>query len=321
MPLRASLLRGFTCTQEWSTLEGIKTNTTCRQNIMRIGLILSLALLFGCAGPQVKPLSLPVELVDQQTTQFPPSPQEIIHHPRLLAEVIAQLGSTVTGPRKSEVLTFIHQSMEGLGDFSYIPTLDIQAQLKAPEFLGFAPHSVVDTLKLGRALNSEFVSQVDIQIVESRLKEGEDQFKAQIQLALFSVSTGQLIFKENILYDSAAPARSKRKFKHLIQSNFPLKGFIIETRGAREVAKITLGSTLGLNIGRKVSIRSREVKHQLIRGVDKTLVSYSAESLATGEVIQVSTNDAWIWIPKAKRSQFKTGDLVFTLPETSHSIF
>jgi len=285
---------------------------------MRLGLIFFLVLFVGCATPQIKPLDL---AIDQEITTFPPSPEELLHHTRLIAEVLTTQGSTVTPARQLEILTFLHQSMESFGDFSYIPPMDVAAQLKTAPFVGFEPHSVVETLKLSASIGAEFASQVEIHITKSQLKQGIDQFSADIQLALFKVSTGQLIFKEKVVYSSANPLRSKKRFKKSIQSSFPLKGFIIETRGGREVAKITLGASFGLQIGRKVLIRSRKIRHQLVRGIDQTQISYSTEALAKGEVIQVSTNDAWIWIPEAKRSQFRTGDLVFTLPETSHSIF
>ena len=283
-------------------------------------LLFVLAFLVGCSVPSVDPLQLKIGPLDQETTRFPPQSHELIHQPRMMVELLTHEGMTVTGNRQSELLEFVHHSLSTFGGFSYVPQMDVKAQLETTEFLGFHPTSVVQALRLGQQLNANFVAQVELEITESKLVDGIDRYKANIGLTVFTVNTGQLIFKETLVYNSAKAAKSSQKTKRAIQSAFPLKGFIVETRGEREVAKITLGSSSGMKVGRKVQVRSRVVEHSLIRGVNQERIQYSAEVLATGEVIQVSENEAWIWLPKNDRKKIKNGDLVFTLPEATRSL-
>ena len=130
-----------------------------------------------------------------------------------------------------------------------------------------------------------------------------------------------MVFQQNIGFDSQKPEKSGTELKLLVQKFFPLRGFILETRGGHQVAKISLGRSLGVKLNREFHIRERSVENKIVSGVVRKVISFSPIALATGKVIRVMENESWIAIDKKDRIKIKSGQVVFSLPEKKSSFF
>ncbi len=152
-------------------------------------------------------------------------------------------------------------------------------------------------------------------LIESKMVENVDQFKANINLTVFTTDSGQVIFQQNIHYDSQKYERSYKKLRQLIQTYFQIRGYILETRGAHQVAKISLGRSVGIELGRKIQIRERTVKTEIINGVSRSIVSFDVNALAMTEVIKVMEDDSWVLVNKKDQPKIKKGQVIFTMSE------
>ena len=285
----------------------------------------SLCLLFFCAGlvacsgPTVDPLSLPLNPPDLETAQFPPSESELVHRPRMLLTLVASAKEDLSPAQTGESLAFLAESLAKYGDFAPIPESKVKALLAREDQRGFRPESIAMALNLGSLLGAEFVAQVELSLAP--VKRSDAPYKTQGKITLFHQASGRMVFLEPWVYDSADPTESRTRLKPKIQAAFPLRGFVLETRGDRRVAKISLGASLDLKVGQKVSFRSRIVETSLQNGLNSQLITYSPQVQCQGEVILVTANHAWVLIKPKDQEKLKKGDVVFTEPENSGSFF
>ncbi|MDT8445319.1 MAG: hypothetical protein RRB13_00315 [bacterium] len=277
-------------------------------------------LLAACAPQKVEPTKLPLTAIDEQKTAFPPEENELLQKPRLYVNLITHKHPTVTQAREEAILGFTADSLSRYAAFAPIEQRRVENLLSQSDYRGFRAESAAQAIELGKALGAQFVMQTELSIASSKLEKGVDRFKAIVGLTVFKVDSGQVVFKENLNYDSSEPAESRQEVKPVIQRAFPLMGFVLQTRGDRQVAKISLGSSLGLQVGRKVQIRKRKIERDLVQGLNTGVISYS-EALATAEVIQVQANDAWVELDPRDRDKIHQGDVVYTLPEKRSSLF
>ena len=281
-------------------------------------LLLVTAGLVACSSPNIDPLSLPVNPPDLETSLFPPSESELVHRPRMLLTLVAAQEG-LSEAQAQETLAFLAESFGKYGDFAPIPEPKVRALLAKEDQKGFRPESIAMALNLGSQLGAEYVAQVELSLAPS--KKEQAPFKAKGKITLFHQSSGRMVFLEPLDYDSANPSESRRALKPKVQAAFPLRGFVLETRGDRKVAKVSLGASLDLKVGQKVSFRSRTVENTLQNGLNSQVITYSPQVLCQGEVILVTANHAWVLIKPKDQEKLKKGDVVFTEPENSGSLF
>ena len=267
----------------------------------------SLCLLFFCAGlvacsgPTVDPLSLPLNPPDLETAQFPPSESELVHRPRMLLTLVASAKEDLSPAQTGESLAFLAESLAKYGDFAPIPESKVKALLAREDQRGFRPESIAMALNLGSLLGAEFVAQVELSLAP--VKRSDAPYKTQGKITLFHQASGRMVFLEPWVYDSTDPTESRTRLKPKIQ------------------AKISLGASLDLKVGQKVSFRSRIVETSLQNGLNSQLITYSPQVQCQGEVILVTANHAWVLIKPKDQEKLKKGDVVFTEPENSGSFF
>ena len=179
----------------------------------------------------------------------------------------------------------------------------------------FQPGNIADAIQLGASINVDFVSQMQITIIESKMVKNIDHIKANVNLTLFTTGSGQVIIKHDALYDSQNLERSDEALRQLVQTNFPIRGFILETRGGHQVAKISLGRSAGIKLGRQILIRERQVNSQIVNGVSRKTITFKAAALAKTKVIQVLENESWVAVNKGDQHKIKKGQVIFTLPK------
>jgi hypothetical protein len=258
---------------------------------------------------------IPIFEADKLEAQFPPSNDELVLRPNILLPLLVFKGQTVTEERLKEINHFINSSFKQHGNFSIISKNQTDTLLGKDENKHFQPSNIADAIQLGSSVNADFVSQMQVTIIESKMVDNVDRFKANINFAVFRTDSGQVVVQEDIHYDSQRYDRSNKNLKQLIQTYFQIRGYILETRGNHQVAKISLGRSVGIELGRKIQIRERTVKTQIINDVSHSIISFDVNALTETEVIRVMEDDSWVLVNKKDQSKIKTGQVVFTMPE------
>ncbi len=272
-------------------------------------------LLSGCATKKINPLSLPVQKSDYLEARFPPNVDELVLRPYILLPLVTVKDQTVTKARLDDIRHFIHSSLENNGNFSVITTDQTNAIMAKEENRHFQPANIADAIQLGASVNANFVSQMEITIVESKMVKNIDFFKANVNLTIFTTDSGQVVIKQDVTYDSEDIEQSDEALRKLIQTYFPIRGYILETRGGHQVAKISLGRSTGIRLGRKIQIRERNVHSEIVNGVSRRNVTFGTVALTTAEVVRVQEDDSWIQINKGDQHKIKKGQVIFTTPE------
>jgi len=278
-------------------------------------------LIGGCAQQKVDPLQLPVLPEDEQLAAFPPIEEELIKRARLLLPLVVFKDGTVTEARLKEITAFLNDTFETHAHFAVIPADQVETLLSAPENRQYQPSNVGDAIQLGVSLKADFISQMQVTIVESKMEQGIDRFSANINLTLFTTDSGQVVMQQNVLYQSRKVAESAKALRLLVQQHFPLRGFILETRGGRQVAKLSLGRSLGIALDREFQVREREVKTEIIDGVARRTVLFAPGVLANIKVISVQEEDCWALVKPEDRAKIRKGQAVFSLPEKTSPFF
>ena len=280
-----------------------------------ISIVFIAFLISGCAPKKLNPLTLPIEKADLQEAQFPPTEDELVLRPYILLPLITATGPTVTKARLDDLRHFIHSSLESHGNFSVISAQHTAALLNKEENRHFQAGNIADAIQLGTSLNANFVSQMEMTIIESKMVDSVDHFKANVNLTIFTTDSGQVVIKRDIVYDSQELEDSEAKLRQLVQTYFPIRGYILETRGGHQVAKISLGRNAGIKLGRKIQVRERSVKSEIVNGVSRRTVTFGAAALTMAEVTRVQENDSWIQINKGDQHKIRIGQVIFTVAE------
>jgi len=286
-----------------------------------IAIFAAIILIGGCAGKQINPLSLPITGSDRVQTAFPPTGDELIIRTQLLLPLVVYKDQTTTDQRLMQILEFVHQGFEQNANIAAIPQQEVENLLSKEENRRFQATNVADAIQLGMSLKAQFVSQMQITIIESKVVKGVDQFKANINLTIFTTGSGQVVFQKDFGLDTQKFEKSENELKLLVQRSFPIRGYILETRGGHQVAKISLGRSMGIKLNREFHIRERNVKTEIVSGVTRKVVSFPTAALATAKVIKIMENESWILIEKSDRAKIKLGQVVFTLPEKKGPLF
>ncbi|MBU3918169.1 hypothetical protein KKA14_21780 [bacterium] len=277
------------------------------------------ALFLGsCANKEINPLSLKILETDKQEATFPPSQEELAIEPRLLLSLILYKDNTVTDDRLNQILSFVHQEFEKHGNFTTIPRNQIEALLANEENRRFQLSNVADAIQLGKSMDAAFVAQLQITIPESKIKEGVDTFKANINLTMFRTDSSQVILRKDIQFNTEKYKESSQILKKAVQENFSLRGYILETRGGQQVAKISLGRSMGIQLNREFQVRERIVETTLVEGATRKSVSFHPTALAVVKVIKIMENESWVEINLKDRSKIKKGQVVFSLPDNDN---
>ncbi|MCP4297325.1 MAG: hypothetical protein GY786_17115 [Proteobacteria bacterium] len=280
-----------------------------------LGIMIFSVLLNSCNQVEIDPLKLTILPVDRETASFPPSKEELMVQPRVLFPLIVYRGETVTTPRFQKAYQFFQESFEKYGDFTFIPLATVQELLDKEENKHFQASNVADAIELANGQNASFVVQIGIDILEAKRVKAIDHFKINIDAGVITTSTGQVIFKNNILVDTLKPEESEAAIKKQVQEHFPVKGYILETRGGHQVAKISIGRSRGIRMGRELLVRDRIVKTVMVNGMVRKTVTFSPQAVANVKVIKVHEDESWISIDEELRKGIKLGQVVFTEPE------
>jgi hypothetical protein len=266
----------------------------------------------------VDPLTLEITRLDKEESPFPPAEDELSVSPHLLLSLVTYKDPTVTEPRLAAVMDFLHNGFERYANFSAIPMNKVAELMTSEENRRFLASNVADAIQLGNQLNASFVAQLQVMIGASKIVKNVDHYTANANMTIFTTDSGQVVFKQDLVFDTLDPEASEKELRKLVQEYFPLRAFILETRGDRQFGKISIGRSLGIKIGREFLVREREVKSEIVMGMNRKTVSFSPLALGTVKVVEVMEDESWVSIEKSDRSKIKKGMIVFSRPEKSN---
>lgn len=278
-------------------------------------IFITILLATSCAEKKIDPYALQILPEDKVASKFPPTKEELVPVLEQMVLLVASKNETVSQTRLDQLVTFIRSGISNHSNVKNIPSEKLDETFKEKEFHAFQPDNVSEAIRLGKKLNARFVSQLQLSIKEAKMVEGVDRFKANVNFSVFTTDSGQIMFKQNLEYDSSNPTESNVKLKEVIQKYFPVKGYILETRGNHQVAKISVGRSLGVTLNQMFNVRARTVESTVTFGFVRRSVSYSQEVIAPVTVIKVMENEAWVSIPEKDRPKIKLGQVLFSLPE------
>ena len=272
---------------------------------------------FVSCQKQVNPTQLKILGEDQKKADFSPSNTEMILKREDLVSLVVYKSKNLTLEKLNFIRSVITKEFINHGNIYFIPEKRIEEKLKTSEYRNFNPKNVADAIQLGKDFSATYVAQLEVSIIKNSKFKGVDRFVANINIAVFTTGSSQNVVKKNIEIDTAKSSSVKEVTK-LVQRYFPLKGYIIESRANHQVAKITLGKSLGIKAGRELLIRNRIVKGGIVgkdnsKGFFIKTISFS-EPIASVEVIKVMENESWVFIKKEDRSKIRLGQVVFTQP-------
>jgi len=287
---------------------------------MRFFLLLCSSFIFlsSCTVKQIDPLSFKVLKDDLQQTEHPPTPDELVIQKNILMPVIVFKDQTVTETRMNDILSFIYNILEQQANFSVIPASQISQMLEKDENRGIQLSNVSAVIQLGQQQNATHISQMQITIQKSSVIKNVDHYEANIKMTVFTTNSREHVFSKDILYNTQDKRDSTSSFKEIVQTYFPLKGYILESRGNHQVAKVSLGRSLGITIGRELMVRERTKQTEIVNGESRTTISFTPIAVATVKVIKVMENDCWVAIDKDDQKKIKKGQVIFTSPQESN---
>lgn len=261
-----------------------------------------------------KPIPIPSQLSitkeDQQSVENPPTKEELILSRNDLAILrIPQKG--ISQIEIDNTLKIITRSFNKEANFQVIPNQKVKRMIAKPSYRNFDSKNVIDAIELAEALNATYVAQVYFEKIE-------DERTHSINITVFKVDTRQTVLKEEMIVDPLYSEKFYEQFKVIVQKYFPLQGFILETRGNRQVAKISLGRSVGIEAGRKLIVYNRIITGNIqgnntSEGLGVQRIQYS-EKVATVKVIEVMENESWVLINSSDSDRIRLGQVVFTLP-------
>ena len=281
--------------------------------IIQIGVIL--LLVSNCAEKPINLDLLQVLPEDKITDEFPPTAQELIPKVYQVMTLVSTKDATVTDTREEALTSFIKT---GFVKYSHVRPIDekeLKNKLSDKAYSGFQADNVAEAIQLGKELKARYVAQLQLTILESKMENSVDRYKATIDFNVFTTDAGQSRLNEKIEYNSADLKKATSQLKNIIQTHFSVMGYIIETKGGHQVAKISVGRNAGIKLNREFLIRSRKVESKEMDGFVRKTVTFAKMSIAVGKVIKVMENESWISIPKADLDKIKIGQVVFSQPE------
>ena len=272
-------------------------------------------LVSSCSEKKIDPYALPIAPEDLITAEFPPTREELVPVLEQMLILVAAGNGSVSQDRLDHILAFVRSGVHYYSNVTCIPPQELEEALKEKAFRAFQPDSVSEVIRLGRKLNARFAIQLRTTFKETKPNEGVDRFAAKVSLTAIRTDSGRIMFTESLEYNSSDPKRSMKTLGRQVQKYFPIQGFILETRGNRQVAKISVGRSLGVKLGRVFFVRERVIENMAVTGGVGKVTSYSRNVVAPVRVFRVMENESWVFIPKKNRSKIQLGQVLFSQPE------
>ena len=270
---------------------------------------------FSCQK-KINPEQLEITAIDRQQAKFSPTKTELIPQRNDIAFLLTGQDPQITLQRLENIQNFLVYTFMKYGNFTTIPFQKVDTLIHSVEYENFRRKNILDVIQLGLDLQATFIAQKDISLIASRQnRDGTDVFQVDIRLAIYDVSSHQNVMTKVIRYDSSNPVKSEKLLRTEIQKHFPLRGYIVETRGNRQIGKISLGKSLGITLQREFHVRTRTVEQSVVDALVRRKVTFSRQPLATVKVVKILENESWVEILEKDRPAIRVGQVVFALPE------
>ena len=248
-------------------------------------LLLGFSLAAGCSPSLPNPLSAPKTERDLKRLEVAES--RLTYRPKSLLI----LPSPLEGEEAKALFYFSASLFKAQAGLTPIDRNLLLKLIKRSENKDFNPRNLVQSIALAENLSADYLL-----LMRKTLLKGKEATYLQL---IDPVSTERL-FEATLPW----PPKGSSKLERRLQEKFPLLGVILETRGSGQFAKISLGKSFGVKVGRSFIVK---IKPQ---GTEQ-------KALARGKVVQVKENDSWLEIDREDREQIMIGQEAQSRPKRS----
>ena len=245
------------------------------------GLLIGLlAFLLSCAGKTISPDEVAASEQDQQQSQV-----QATLETRPLRILI--VGNRIEEPRQAQVRAVLEDIFWRNGGL-------FSLEREASALLVGQPH-LMKAFETAQRLEADYLL-----VAQKETLEGD----AQLRLTLFEVKSSDIALEHRLDF----PPQEDKALAKKIQTLFPKRGVVLETKGSGAYARISLGRASGLKLGQEVALFV-----PLQPGAAGGQAAQTAK--AKGEVVKLAENDAWVKL--LGKVPAPRGELVQTLPNSS----
>ena len=165
-------------------------------------------------------------------------------------------------------------------------------------------------------LNYDFIAFLELRFFKFRPTLEKTDYQSQIKVQFYQVYNQKLITVHDLLVESEEMNKMEGNIKDITSFYFPLKAFVQESRGGRQVVKINIGAASGVKLGGQFHFRdvlfNQELKDQNDQNYLSSLViSYSEDVKGNGKVVFVEEDSAWIEVDEEYRSEIHVSMAAF----------
>ncbi len=192
-----------------------KTKSKLMILLIQVGILL--LFISNCTEKQVNPDTLQILPADKTIAEFPPSPEELIPKVYQVLTLVSSKDATVNESRQSTLESFIKTGFPKYSHVRNVDETELENKLSDKAYHGFQSDNVAGAIQLGKDLEARYVAQLGLAILESKMENSIDRFKANIDFTVFTTDAGQNRLNEKIEYNSADSKEATTKLKTIIQ--------------------------------------------------------------------------------------------------------
>lgn len=265
-------------------------------------LILPLIFLVACTHHSVDPYTFPITPLDEKKTAAQPATEDLIWHLRPTLHLDFSLPPTLIS-QKIEKRRTQEQKKAILSDFKaqgfhFIPKLQIQQILANNQI----PQSKEKQKELAQKLGAKWLL----------VTTSADHHSDKTEWNLWHIDSNQR--KLRFYIGTLNPNRDRKQALLKLQRDIPLRGFVLETRGNKHLAKTTLGYSSRIRLGQKLLFRNWQLESPNTNGTFQRKVRYAPIPSCHGKVVWVDAEDSWVETEKSCQNLVHKGMAVFVVP-------
>ncbi|KAK3608857.1 hypothetical protein CHS0354_006898 [Potamilus streckersoni] len=157
----------------------------------------------------------------------------------------------------------------------------------------------------------DFLAIYRAELFEYGDRAGQMYYETGITADFYQVSSRKLIGVNKLILKSSQKDLAEKEIRKFAANYFPVRGFVTETRGEGEVARVAAGGSSGFKKGDRILFRNAILKQN--RATDNnvmtvsTSVDYSDEVIGYGEIELLGDDFSWVKIESKYRQAVKAG--------------
>lgn len=260
----------------------------------------------GCQSVAPKPMAHPQTQEDLVRYQPSPHPEELIAYSKpILLFLQSNLEQTDFAPQLQEGF---YRILEERAGFQRIPAKRYAYRRNLPELAGLNPLQLSHQLKLAEAMEADYLARMEIGPNES---EDQSNYQGSLKVEIIETKTGEALFVESLTLKNPGHESALRAFAPKIEKAFPLKGYLLQTRANKRFAKISLGRSRGIALGREFTLHKRTLEPI---GQERQKERIHPIEVSRGRVVLLKEYESWLELEEETRAKALEGMPVLSRP-------